>query len=78
VDGYIKGSPKNLAVGLRFKIQTMFGGSGQSPARGFYEVFLNSRLTRVGPDNVGLGVSNLERTWNCLTRLFSLHPTCPS
>jgi hypothetical protein len=38
----------------------MSGGAGQSLVKGFCEVFLNSGLTRVGPDNARLDVSILE------------------
>jgi hypothetical protein len=38
----------------------MSGGAGQSLVRGFCEVFLNSGLTRVGPNNARLDVSILE------------------
>jgi hypothetical protein len=57
---YIYGSPKNLAVGLRFKIRTMSGWPRQSAAGSFCEENLNSRLTWIGPDNVRLYVSVLD------------------
>jgi hypothetical protein len=38
----------------------MSGGVGQSPGGGFCEGFFNSGLTRVGPDNVRLGIFVLD------------------
>jgi hypothetical protein len=68
--------------------RSKFGWAGQCSARGFYEVFLNSRLTRVGLDNVRLiqTMSDWEflfwmgckRLGVCSTRWLSLHPTRPS
>jgi hypothetical protein len=34
----------------------MSGWTGHCPVRGFYEVYLNFGVTRVGPDNVRLEV----------------------
>jgi hypothetical protein len=45
---------------------------GHSLARGFCEVFLNSRLTQVGPDNVRLGVFVLYGFGNNLELLDSI------
>jgi hypothetical protein len=59
----------------------MSGGVGQCPARGFCEDNLNSGLTRVGPDNVQLGVAildGLETLGVCSARQFSLYLTRPS
>jgi hypothetical protein len=60
----------------------------QCPVRSFCEVYLNFGVARVGPDNVRLGQTmsgwrflfedDLERTWSCSSRLFSLHPSYPS
>jgi hypothetical protein len=55
----------------------MSGWTGHCPVRGFYEMYLNFGVTRVGPDNVRLDrtmsgwrflfVEDLERTWSCST-----------
>jgi hypothetical protein len=69
VEVYLYSSLKKLAVGLRFKFRTMSGGSwtlfgwtGHCPVKGFYEVYLNFGVARVGPDNVRLEVSVLWMT----------------
>jgi hypothetical protein len=59
----------------------MSGWARQNLVGGFCEEILNSGLTRVGPDNVRLGVSildGLEKTWSLLDSIISLHPTCPT
>jgi hypothetical protein len=58
----------------------MSGCTGHCPVRGFYEVYLNFGVARVGPENVRLGqimsswrflfVDDLEGTCSCSTRLF--------
>jgi hypothetical protein len=56
----------------------MSGGVGQCSARGFCEDNLNSGLTRVGPDNVQLGVvvlDGLETHGVYSARQFLLHLT---
>jgi hypothetical protein len=58
----------------------MSGGTGQCPARGFCEVFLNSGLTRVEPDNVRLDVSvldGLENYWNLLDSIIFTSSNTP-
>jgi hypothetical protein len=58
----------------------MSGGTGQCSARGFCEVFLNSGLTRVEPDNVRLDVSvldGLENYWNLLDSIIFTSSNTP-
>jgi hypothetical protein len=59
----------------------MSGWTGHCLVRGLCEVYLNFGVAQVGPDNVRLvflSVDDLEETWSCSTRLFSLHPSRPS
>jgi hypothetical protein len=58
----------------------MSGCARQSPVRGFCGVFLDSGLTQVGSDNVGLDVSildGLEKTWNLLNLIIFTSSNMP-